>query len=67
MFNGLDQLKTIINTGATGYLDKEYLDKDITSAIHSILNGGCYYSKHILQLFKQMINKAEKLGLDPVH
>ena len=67
MFNGLDQLKTIINTGATGYLDKEHLDKDITSAIHSILNGGCYYSKHILQLFKQMINKAEKLGLDPIH
>ena len=67
MFNGIDQLKSIINTGASGYLDKEYMDSDIMSAITSILNGGCYYSKHILVLFKQMINKAEKLDLVPIY
>ncbi|MEQ6119014.1 response regulator transcription factor [Reichenbachiella sp. MALMAid0571] len=62
MFNGTDQLKSIINSGASGYLDKEYMDSDIKSAINSVLDGGCYYSRHMLILFKQMLNKADTLN-----
>ncbi len=67
MFNGTDQLKSIINSGASGYLDKEYMDNDLKSAINSVLDGGCYYSKHILTLFKQMINNAENINFAPSH
>ncbi|MEQ9286055.1 MAG: response regulator transcription factor [Cyclobacteriaceae bacterium] len=63
MFNGTDQLKSIVNSGASGYLDKEFLDTDINSAINAVINGGCYYSKHVLTLFQQIFGRKEELTL----
>lgn len=62
MFNGAEQLKSIVNSGASGYLDKEYLDADINSAIITVINGGCYYSRHVLTLFQQLFGRNEKLA-----
>ena len=62
MFNGTDQLKSIINSGASGYLDKENMDSDIKSAINSVLNGGSYYSRNMLTLFKQMAKETKGLN-----
>lgn len=62
MFNGAEQLKSIVNSGASGYLDKEYLDTDINSAIITVINGGCYYSRHVLTLFQQLFGRNDKLA-----
>ncbi len=61
MYTSDERLKAIVGSGFAGYLDKEYLDSNINSAIYSVINDGCYYSNHVQTLFKNI----HKLNFHP--